>query len=199
MSNVNELLYMARMNDETAMGLLMEEMKPQMRYEIREITNTFSPLRNYEEDFMQEAGICLYVAMETFREDKRCSFPSYLTVIVKRRIWALAKKLSHTHSIGFNHTLALDYPYTDEETLLNILENPDAMSNPEYYLRYSLALESLKGLCRRLTERESVIYDTWIKGERYEVSRKTLGLTYKQYEGRVRRLRSRIREAVYSA
>ncbi len=198
MSNVNELLYMARMNDETAIRLLMEEMKPQMRFDVREITSTFRPLRNYEEDFMQEAGICLFIAMETFREDKNCSFPSYLAVIVRRRIWALANKLNHTHAIGFNHTLALDYPYSEDESLPSVMENRDAMANPEYYLRYSLAMESLKQLCKKLSEQEIVIYDTWTKGDRYEVSRKELGLTYKQYEGRVRRLRSRIREVVYS-
>ena len=199
MSDINELLYMARMNDETAIRLLMEEVKPQIRYSVREILNSYRPLKYYEEDFMQEAVICVHKAMETFRDDMNCSFSSYLALIVKRRLWALARKLSRSLSQGFNHTIALDCQYADEESLINVIENRDAMSNPEYYLRYTLARDSLRALCRTFNERENVIYDAWERGEKQTVSSRRLGLTYKQFEGRLRRLRNRVREVVYSA
>ena len=199
MSNINELLYMARMKDEAAVRILMDELKMQIRYDVTDIINIYGPLRCYEEDFMQEANLCFYVAMETFREDRNCSFPSYLTIIVKRRTWALVRKLSHSHCCGFNQTVALDHQYAEGESLLNLIENRDAMSNPEYYLHYTLALESLEGLMGALTERDGIICESWSQGEQYDISRKKLGLSYKQYEGRLRRLKHRVREVVYAA
>ena len=199
MSNINELLYMARMKDETAIQILMDEMKPRIRCDIRQIIGVYQPLRGYEEDFMQEGGICLFTAMETFREDRRCSFPTYLAIIVKRRIWALVRKLNHSHSQGFNMTIALDQPYAEEEGLLSLLENTDRLGDPEYYLHFTIALENLNDLREVFRDRDHDIYDAWTKGDRYEVSRQRLGLSYKQYEGRLRRLRNKVRTVVRTA
>lgn len=194
--NIYELLYMYRMKDEDATRILFEIMKSVREYELSQILAVYTVVKNYEDEFRLEADVCFTSAVDLYSEERECSFQSYLHLIVRRRYWHMVKRLKHSYVPGFNQTVELDREIIDGESLLNLIRNQTPLNDPVYSMQYMHAAEELLRFSTTLKEKERIICQCLLNGDSYETAARTLGITYKQYDGRLRRLRKKIRDAI---
>ena len=94
--NDYELLYMVREKDEFSSEFLLEKYYPIIKNISIEYYNKY---RNYGydlDDFIQEALIAFYKAVDSFNEDRNVLFYTYLCVCIHRAFSSFCRKFSST-------------------------------------------------------------------------------------------------------
>ncbi len=196
MENMNELLYMARMKDEWALNRIYSEMGTGMEAELNILIKTYRPLQIYRDELKQEEMISILTAIETYRPERQCSFQSYASMIARRQMWHAVRKLSHQYISGFNSTLLLDDLMVDQKSFLSMMISKDVLSDPAYMLAMKEAQRRIEETVKNMNSRETQVLNSWMTGGKYTDESKRLGLTYKQYETRLSRVREKVMSAV---
>ena len=196
MENMNELLYMVRMKDEWALEKIYSEMMIGLEAELNSLIKIYRPLLIYRDELKQEEMISVIAAIENYRPERECSFPSYASMVARRQMWHTLRKLNHQYISGFNSTLLLDDVMMDQKSFLNLMISKDVLSNPVYRLEMKEAEQRIKETVEKMNSKETEILNSWLTGGKYTEESKRLGLTYKQYESRLGRVRKKIRDAL---
>lgn len=194
--NPYELLYMSHF-DESAQVALFHQYSPLIRTIALTCTGKYLPLRDYLDDLIQEGRITLFQAAETYRNDQKASFLTYLTVILKRRMWAECRRIYSRITANGTQVLRLDGMISEDETYYGSIPQTDPFCDPVYYTEYVSALERLREVYRTMSREETQIVECWINRERYADAAGKMNMSIKTYESRLAKVRRRIRDAVY--
>ena len=196
MINYSELLYLARMKDNHAIRSLLEAFEMQINFEVGAQTAKYNVPAYYRDDLVLEGQLCVMRAVEYFREDRDCRFSSFTNMIIRRRIQQVVRGLVQQWSNYQPYTL--DAELDDKPAMTNLLRTNDMMSDPVYRMHFNEAWNRMDQTVQQLSSKEQEILHTWLEGGTYEMRSEKLGLTYRQYEGRLRRLRKKLFDAVWS-
>lgn len=194
--NPYELLYMSHF-DENAQVALFHQYSPLIRTIAFSCTGKYLPLRDYLDDLIQEGRITLFQAAETYRNDQKASFLTYLTVVLKRKMWAECRRIYSRITANGSQILRLDSMISEDETYYGSIPQTDPFCDPVYYTGYVSALERLREVYRQMNREETEIVECWINRERYADAAEKMNMSIKTYESRLSKVRRRIREAVY--
>lgn len=198
-SNAYELLYMSRMCDEWAQKALFLQSRQMQKTMIQVIIARFRPYRIYEDDMLQEADLALIYAMDSYREDRQCSFKTFLSLLTKRRVWTALRHYSTDSLVQMHDTLTLHSQVSEDEPYYETFEQKDPLSNPEYRLHFNDAVNRLNETVETLSNEEKQILDFWITEQPYQKACDAMGVSYKAYDGRLQRVRKKIRSAVFDS
>ncbi len=197
MSNIYELLYMIRMKNAAALEELFHLCRRTIDTEINTQISRYRGLSTYREDLLIEAQVGLLRAAEYYRCDQGCTFISFAGVIVHRRIVQAAK---HCRLMMGEHGM---YPMSlnctdgdDAVTFSNLIPSRDRMSDPVFRLHFNEAARRMKDAEEKLSDREREVFSTWAEGGTYLMKAEKLGMTYRQYEGRLARIKRKMIAAV---
>ena len=177
--NPYELIYMSRMGDEYAQTTLFLQYEGLLNALVNQTLLAYPTVRRYRDDILQEARISLFQAINQYQESKSASFKTFVCLVVKRRIWNVVRDIlvEYQHK-GFD-SISLD---DQEVNYYEILEQNNRLAEPEYYMQYQNAANRLS---------------CWMASESYQEASKRLGLSKKQYDGRLQRVKRKIKQALY--
>lgn len=195
--NAYELLYMSRMCDDWAQKALFLQSRQMQKTMIQIIIARFRPYKIYEDDMLQESDLALFYALDSYREDQKCSFKTFLTLLTKRRIWTALRHYSTDSLVQMHDTLTLHAEVAEDEPYYETFEQKDPLNNPEYRLHFFDAAERLHRTIETLSREEKQILDCWICEQPYQEASKAMNVSYKAYDGRLQRVRKKIRSAVF--
>ena len=197
MENLNELLYMIHMNDEYALKELLELLEPGYDAEIGRMVKSYPTFGNYKAEMRQEMRSTLHIAIETFRYDIDCTFRSYAMIIARRKLYRLIVVMNHQFVPGFNRTASLEAPlHNNREEFTSLFASRDVLSFPEYVLDMNEAGRRLDDTVNQMPKQIRRIYDAWCAGYQYKTGSERLGLTYKQYESSIMKVKRMVHQAV---
>ena len=196
MENMNELLYMVRMKDEWALEKIFSEMVIGLEAELSSLIKIYRPLNIYRDELKQEEMVSVIIAIENYRPERECSFQSYAAMIARRQMWHTLRKLNHQFISGFNSTLLLDDVMMDQNSFINLMISRDVLSNPVYRLEMREAEQRINETIDGMNNSEKQILNSWLTGRKFTEESKRLGLTYKQYESRLSRVRKKVHSAL---
>lgn len=196
-TNIYELLYMVRTGDDWAMNEIFSRYQELQQKQIRTLVSHYTPLHIYLDDLYQEGRIALIQAIDTYRTDQCAGFSTYVYLLTKRRIWTILRHYGTNSYVHMHDTIGLESLVQESECIYDVLKQPYAMNEPEYSFSYTLAKERLEKVLEELSEDETNLLKLWMKNYHYEEAGKRLGISYKAYDGRLQRIRKKIKEAVY--
>ena len=197
MENPYELLYISHSGDEWSLQALFDLYARDISGYINTLTKKYTPLKIYREDLMQEAYISLYSATMTYREDCGCSFKTFMMVVIRHRIWNIMRHYCATSHVPMHELLSTEQFIRDTEATYDALRSTDVLCEPEYLLHFKLIQEEVDKVIESLDELDKEVLNAWLNDESYKEASTRLGISYKKYDGRLQKVRKRIRQAVY--
>ena len=186
--NPYELLYMYRIGDHYAENRLYYLYKPYVDMVVRGFLKKNEYLRSYEEDLIQECMIAVFTAVKRYRKDKDSSFRTFVSLIVKRKLYLKAKWYQSCMFADGKFVTEWNDEYSGSLESGDMLERY-RMYEPEYYLKYRIAEENLMNSFSYMTEQDRRVLALWDTGRTYRQAAETLGCTSKQYETKLRNVR----------
>lgn len=187
--NPYELLYMFRLGDRYAEKSIYSIYKPFVDMIVRSFLKKHEYLKSYEDDLIQECMISVFVAVKRYRQDKDSAFRTFLTLIVKRKLYLKVRWYQNYLFADGQFVTEWDDDITDS-LQRSELTTKYRMYEPEYYLQYRIAEENLLNSFSYMTKQEKQVLALWDKGKTYKQAADTLGCTSKQYETKLRNIRS---------
>ena len=100
--NDYELLYMVRENDEFSSRILLEKYYPIIKNISIEYYNKYKNFGYDLEDFIQEALLAFYKAVDTFNENRNVLFYTYLCVCIHRKFSSFCRRFCSTTKVLSN-------------------------------------------------------------------------------------------------
>lgn len=194
--NVYELLYMYHAGC-TYAGNLMEETVQKVLYSmVHEKIKTYCKgSMLYFDDLYQEAVIAMYEAMNAYRDDRQASFMTYLKIVVDRRLKNTCRDLFLRKNNRYFQCISLDELFEEVEIdSLLVMESHDFLSSPEYKLHFNECRENLDKAISGLTASEKEVMYSWVNGDTYAVGAEKLKMPKKAYDGKLQKVRKKIRE-----
>ena len=147
-------------------------------------TCSFTSDKNQHDDYMQEAILSFFTAVNTF-DDKKSSFRTYLNVCVTRTLITLKRK--------FNHHQESERPIDDELVLL--LE--DQTFDPQNVLENREQVDALMDDIKRLlSDFELKALTLYLGGGSYESIAKNLKTTAKSVDNALQRVRLKLKSRI---
>lgn len=196
-ANMYELLYMIRMKNAEALEELFYEYRRCIDAEIASQISRHSVLRSFRDDLMIEGQVGIVRAAECYRPDQACKFSSFAAVVIHRRIQQAAK---HFRILAAEHgmnPLSLDLCDADMNApFTNLIPARDCLSDPEYRLHYNEAKRRMNETVGKMNDTERKILHSWTEGGSYVMKAEKMGMTYRQYEGKLGRVRRKVFSAV---
>ena len=199
MENPYELLYMSRCGDEWSLQALFNLYAKDISGYINTLTKKYTPLKIYREDLIQEAYISLYSATNSYREDCDCGFKTFMMVVIRHRIWNIMRHYCSTSHMPMHEVLSTEQYIRDTEATYDALRSTDGLCEPEYHLRFKTIREDVDKVIEDLDELDKEVLEAWLNDESYKDASTRLGISYKKYDGRLQKVRKKIRQAVYGA
>ena len=145
---------------------------------------SFASDKNQHDDYMQEAILSFFTAVNTF-DDKKSSFRTYLNVCVTRTLITLKRK--------FNHHQESERPMDDE--LLLLLE--DQTFDPQNVLENREQVDALMDDIKRLLSGfELKALTLYLGGGSYESIAKNLKTTAKSVDNALQRVRLKLKSRI---
>lgn len=190
-TNMNELLYLIRMGDPSALRDLLKELEQPIEIrvclQIREDEN----LRFQFEDMKQVASLSVLKSIDSYAEGKGTSFRTFALFCARRAITDYARQSRTQHQVNYGERIFIE----DCEALSAHLKSHNGLGDPVYYLSFNEAKERLDRCYRAMKKKEKDVFHTWQKGLSYREGCQELGLlSDRQYEGRLRRVRTKVYE-----
>lgn len=198
MLNCYEYLYMLRSGDDYGYEKLYDLFQEMIRASVGGVVGKYYPLHIYREDFIQEARIAMASAVESYREDQGASFATYSELLIKRRLYSLMRHLVSPSFAHMHNARSLDCCPEDRETPYDTMMTNDHMTEPEYRLNYVLAEDRLTRVLQEMNAMELAVYSCWQNGRSYQDAADSLNLTYKSFDGRLQRVKHKVRSAIIS-
>lgn len=196
-ANTYELLYMIRMKNAEAMEELFEVFRRCIEAEIAVQISRYQVLHTFRDDLTIEGQVGLVHAAECYRESPKCRFTSFATVVIHRRIQQAAKHYRLAAAEHGLNPLSLDLSDADmSASFTNLIPTRDKLSDPEFRLYYNEAKRRMKRAVQKLNPMERRILYSWTEGGSYVMKAERLGMTYRQYEGKLGRVKRKVLAAV---
>ncbi len=146
-----------------------------------------------KQDVSSALRLKLYEACFSYNESKNASFYTYLSLCLVRRINGLKRderrQLKKRGVIG-----SLDVQVAEDTSMYVVdqIENNQPMYDPKYRLEYRRVLKQLEEFAKELNEKERLVWYHMTKQSSYSDAAKQLGMTVKQYDNTVYRIRKNL-------
>lgn len=175
-----KLIEQIRLGDSDAFSVLVSRYGEFLERKICSFTSD----KNQHDDYMQEAILSFFTAVNTF-DDKKSSFRTYLNVCVTRTLITLKRK--------FNYHQESERPIDDE--LLLLLE--DQTFDPQNVLENREQVDALMDDIKRLlSEFELKALTLYLGGGSYESIAKNLKTTAKSVDNALQRVRLKLKSRI---
>ena len=197
--NSYELLYFYHQNQSDGLRVLAAEHEPMLRAQVNQIVASNRMMALYREEFLQESRIMLVAAAECYRFDQGCSFRSYLQLSAKRKIFQRIKHYNSSADVPFHTMVSLDSEICENTTIYDVVKSRDLLAEPEYALSYKEANLRLNQTVEGLKPMEQKVLREWESGSSYEESCQRLHRSYKAYDGRLQRVKEKVRASLHEA
>lgn len=191
--NPYELLYMYRTGDPHALGMLTQAYGGFLNNIVQTVITSNPEFACYRDDLYLECLIALKDAVECYREDRETSFSTFLTVVARRKLWRYLRPLIRQKAEIRGKTMYLEDAVTEKGCLYDVISQNDCFSDPVFFTEYNCLYELLDHLIMKMkTDDRRIIY-AWMRGENYKIASDRLGLSSKAYDGRLNRIRRKVR------
>lgn len=155
--NDYELLYMVRENDENSKNCLLEKYYPIIKNISLFYYNKYIGFGYDLDDFIQEALLAFYRAIDTFDESRDVLFYTYLCVCIHRKFSSFCRIFTTNKNISNTYFASLDdYQVADES--VNIYKT----------MEFNDTCNRLRQVLLDLTFEESCIYELKINNFKYK-------------------------------
>ncbi len=149
MDNDYELLYLAQEEQETVVEILLNKYNGLLLFKSLKYSSSFA----YHEDYLNEAKLTLYEAVETYRDER--PFLTYLNKCLDSRLSNYKKSLNRNRYKLLNEAISID---NDENELK--LQINDERYNPERLLLEDEEYQELREkIINKLTWKEELIFN----------------------------------------
>ena len=95
--------------------------------------------------------------------------------------------------------VSLDSEICENTTIYDVVKSRDLLAEPEYALSYKEANLRLNQTVEGLKPMEQKVLREWESGSSYEESCQRLHLSYKAYDGRLQRVKEKVRASLHEA
>lgn len=185
--NDYELLYMIRQQDEMAFQYLFKKYEYYLKALIAENWKCSFSLFD-ESDLLQLSYLKVLDAVDCYRENKDCSFLTYMTLCVVRYLAGLRRmEIRHKPPFSLQNEIreASRVVYEDR------LENNQRLYEPSYYIEFKSLLEKTKEFMNSLNEKDKKVWECLTAGLSYKEAAKRLEITTKAYDNAVYRIKKK--------
>jgi len=147
--NDYELLYMVRENDEFSSRILLEKYYPIIKNISVEYYNKYKNFGYDLDDFIQEALIAFYRAVDTYDDNRDVLFYTYLCVCIHRKFNSFCRKFCSSSKMISNNYLAS----------LDDVQVADENYNLDRMIDFNELCKRLRQILLNLSFEESCIYE----------------------------------------
>ena len=197
MENMYELLYMSRMGDVYARKALFFWCRRVSRVIMSAACARDPGLRFYAEDIVQEGIIAMTAAKDMYREDMHASPQTFLTLVMRRRLLNLIRYYRTHEYTDMWASVPLDQVMEESTGYSRQPIDTATLEDPQYYTDFYAAVGRVRSVIRQMTPSERLILSCSNAGMTYAEGAKTAGITVKAYDGRLRRLKKRVKQAIF--
>lgn len=180
-SNDYELLYMVYQMDEDSLRELIYKYQKVAKRLIRYYLSASRDLR-YEEDLLLDSMQYLYQAIYRYRQDKNCSFSTFVRNILVHRIANFYRNFSSYKGNCEKYSLSLDHYVNEEESVLPYTVNHDKTLEGSHVLYVEGIKYELRKILQPLAEWERKVILLRLTGYSYQEIANMLGVEYRQVE-----------------
>lgn len=160
-----KLLSLVRGGDNEAGSELSRRYRPL----IKKCTRPYFLVGGDEEDLIQEGMMGLINSMQTYSDDRTCSFRSYAELCIRRRILSAIKAANRLKHTPLNSGLSLDELYSEDDSSESMIADGRYNLSPEQLIIREEELESFRTLCASLlSPLEKKVLDLYLEGLSYE-------------------------------
>ena len=195
--NDEELINMVRENSEDAKDILFNKYSYIIDIEVKKYLYSASNLGYDYNDLYQDAMIGFVDAINSYREDKKASLPSFITICVDRKLQVSITKAGRLKNKMLNESLSLDHNYNESTTPLKDMISDNSKNDPlENILKEENFHELKESIEKTLSQNEYEIFELMIKGIKYNEIASITGKSLKQVDNTMQRIKSKIKTII---
>ena len=195
--NDEELIHMVRENSEDAKDIIFNKYSYIIDIEVKKYLYYASNLGYDYNDLYQDAMIGFVDAINSYREDKKASLPSFITICVDRKLQVSITKAGRLKNKMLNESLSLDHNYNESTTPLKDMISDNSENDPlESILKEENFHELKESIDKTLSQNEYEIFELMIKGIKYNEISKITGKSLKQVDNTMQRIKSKIKAII---
>lgn len=191
----NQLISMVRESSEEAKDILYEKYLYIIDIEMKKYSRMARLLGYDINDLYQDALLGFSDALNSYRDDKDASLPSFISLCVDRKLQVSIKKAGRLKNKMLNDSLSLEYIYESfTSPLMDILS--DNMENDplENIVKEENKEELVKKIKSSLSEQEYEVYLLMVNGLKYDEIATLLDKDLKQVDNAMQRIKAKIRK-----
>ena len=161
---------------------------------IKKCTRPYFLVGGDEEDLIQEGMMGLISSMQTYSDDRTCSFRSYAELCIRRRILSAIKAANRLKHTPLNSGLSLDELYLEDDSTGAMIA--DERLSPEQLIIREEELNDLRTLCASLLSCfEKTVLDFYLEGLSYEEIAAGVEKPVKSVDAALQRIKKKLANA----
>ncbi len=193
MLNDEELALQAKLGDEKAENILLEQYKSL----VVKIARSYFILGGEMEDIVQEGMIGLYKAIKGYDNKKNASFKTFATMCIKHQIQSAIKTANAKKNAPLSNSVSLQSfsENSDDEDFLPVnlifqISPDEKIINRE---EYKTLLENIK---KMLSNKEMQVLKLYLKGYTYKEISNILKISEKSIDNSLSRIKTKLKENI---
>lgn len=161
---------------------------------IKKCTRPYFLVGGDEEDLIQEGMMGLISSMQTYSDDRPCSFRSYAELCIRRRILSAIKAANRLKHTPLNSGLSLDELYSEDDSAGAMIA--DERLSPEQLIIREEELNNFRTLCGSLLSGfEKKVLDLYLDGLSYEEIAEGVEKPVKSVDAALQRIKKKLANA----
>lgn len=195
----NELIMLYREDDEDAKNMLFYKYKFIMDVLIKKYSFW---IKNFNIDYQEiysECNVGFSDALRNYRDDKRASLPTFITLCVERKLSNMIRKYSREKHKVITETYSLDSVVNGTDVkLMDMISDEyksDPLKNITDYEEYNELMRNIKS---SLTTREYEVFVLMLRKLDYITIAKILNNTPKQIDNTMQRIKNKVKKILNS-
>lgn len=190
----NHLLELICESSEEAKDEIYERYKYIIDIYLKKYNKIRKALKIEKSDLHQEALVGFSDAINSYRGDKDAGLASFISLCVDRRLKSVIVKASRIKSQLFNDAMSIDYSYTENTTLKDILSDGNK-NNPLEKITVDESYEELlKNITKELSNKEYSIFYFLVRGLNNKEIALLLNKDLKQINNTITRIKAKTKK-----
>ncbi len=193
--NDDQLVQMIREESSEAKDIIFDKYKYIIDIEVKKYINMASILGYDYNDLYQEALFGFADGINSYREDKKASLATFLTLCVDRRLQQCIKKAGRIKNKLMNDSLSLEHIYDQFSFPLKDLLSDNSKNDPlENIVKDEKLKELVESIKTNLSDKEYEVYSLMLSGLKYNEIAILLNRSPKQVDNTIQRLKNKIKK-----
>ena len=194
--NDQELMYLIKENNESALNILYEKYKEVVSVWAKKYAGIGKKIGLEYNDIFQEGMVGLSEAINSYVENKDTRFSSFANMCINRQICSVLIRYGRKKHNALNEAYSLDVAIDDDsKPLLDKLF--DDLSDPSIKLESEEERKCLYNtLYKELTETERQVFDLRVSGFEYKEICIILNKSYKSVDSALQRIKLKVKKVL---